>query len=87
MLLAESINSQNKTLSAQIREVLRCLTTFDRKGYRLRCIIARNMNKPFGRSKGLLNLSVSPATFVKYIFVYYELQDCRRVFGYRKALI
>lgn len=34
VLLAESINGQNKALSAQIREVLRCLSIFDRKGIR-----------------------------------------------------
>lgn len=33
LLLAESINSQDKTLSAQIREVQRCLAIFDAKGY------------------------------------------------------
>ncbi|KHN76774.1 GTPase-activating protein and VPS9 domain-containing protein 1 [Toxocara canis] len=34
ILLAESINGHDKTLSAQIREVLRCLTAFDEKGVR-----------------------------------------------------
>ncbi|KAI6191999.1 hypothetical protein M3Y97_00288400 [Aphelenchoides bicaudatus] len=34
LLLAESINSQEKTLSAQIREVQRCLAVFDQKGIR-----------------------------------------------------
>lgn len=29
ILLAESINGQDKTLCAQIREVLRCLVSFD----------------------------------------------------------
>lgn len=33
ILLAESINGHDKMLSAQIREVLRCLTVFDDKGY------------------------------------------------------
>ena len=34
LLLAESINSQDKTLSAQIREVQRCLAIFDQRGVR-----------------------------------------------------
>lgn len=40
LLLAESINSQEKTLSAQIREVQRCLAVFDQKGwvFSLRCV-------------------------------------------------
>ncbi|VDN25270.1 unnamed protein product [Gongylonema pulchrum] len=32
ILLAESINGQDKALSAQIREVLRCLSAFDDRG-------------------------------------------------------
>ncbi|VDN56853.1 unnamed protein product [Dracunculus medinensis] len=34
ILLAESINAQDKALSAQIREVLRCLSSFEEKGVR-----------------------------------------------------
>jgi hypothetical protein len=34
LLLAEAINSQDKTLSAQIREVQRCLAAFDSRGIR-----------------------------------------------------
>ncbi|CAD5234418.1 unnamed protein product [Bursaphelenchus xylophilus] len=33
-LLAESINNQNRTLTAQIREVRRCLSVFDSRGIR-----------------------------------------------------